>query len=384
VFSLFRRAEPVSFTPNLELPVFDHNAPLFSGLRERRVLIYWPHGFGDFVHLSYIVPMLEPSNAYFLTRFGDDFVHLYDEGGTVTPMFSGRSTIGSAMSPGDPPHLGLHEDRIPNGPAGMYVPEPLRSRMIEARIDTVLYTKYPEMTGRTPFPWHTKARYVIGKLAPPERLQQADLTKPLRSSLTFLAPPEARAPLEERLRSFVGTGDRLYLIAPGGHTQLEKIWPESEVQRFAREVRRRDARARVLAIDERRSEQIGRERGLAPTVADLFSDLGVPFAHLVTTLVRASRAFAGVGSGPLHCALAIGGRPIAGIWLAHWPEYYDEPSDGSVHLVGPRVYREKLDRRVGAVTKQREAPGLFYDIVPFRKRAPSAEDVLDALFARLA
>ena len=99
---------------------------------------------------------------------------------------------------------------------------------------------------------------------------------------------------------------------------------------------------------------------------------------MLETLVRASRAYAGVASGPLHTALSIGERPIVGIWLGHWPEYYDEPSPTAVHLVGPLVYREKLDQRLGARTKA-AAGVLPYNIVPFRKRSPSAFDVIEAL-----
>ncbi len=136
----------------------------------------------------------------------------------------------------------------------------------------------------------------------------------------------------------------------------------------------------MITVDERTSDAIGRERNVAPTTTDLFADLGVPFAHVLVTLIRASHAYAGVASGPLHAALSIGERPIVGIWLGHWPEYYDEPSPDAVHLVGPLVYREKLDRRAGAQTKA-AAGVLQYTIVPFRKRAPRAQDVIAAFDA---
>jgi len=141
----------------VELPVYDERGGAFARLRDRRVLIYWPHGFGDFVHLSYIVPLLEPSNAYYLTRFGDDFVHLYDEGEVVTPMYSGARAIGDGSAFGTP-HLGIRFKKIRNRPMTFAVPEPLRSRIGEARIDTVLYTDYPEYEGKLAFPYHTKAR----------------------------------------------------------------------------------------------------------------------------------------------------------------------------------------------------------------------------------
>jgi len=350
----------------------------FAAVRNSRVLIYWPHGFGDFVHLSYVIPLLDPSNEYFITRFGDDFVHLYDEGESVTPMYSGESSIGNGSALGAPPHFGLDMDKIANRVERIEIPEPLRSRVRDAKIDLMLFSRYPEMTGRTPYPYHTKARFLASNLVDPARLAQFDLSKPLRSSLAFRAPEDAVRRVEARLRDAVAPREHLYLLSPGGHTQLRKIFPEQEVVAFAHEIRRRDPLARIVTVDEHTSDALGRERGLAPTTTDLFADLGVPFAHVLVTLIRASHAYAGVASGPLHTALSIGGRPIVGIWLGHWPEYYDEPSPGAVHLVGPLVYREKLDRRLGARSKA-AAGVLPYSIVPFRKQPPRALDVIEAL-----
>ncbi len=350
----------------------------FAAVRNSRVLIYWPHGFGDFVHLSYVIPLLEPSNEYFITRFGDDFVHLYDEGERVTPMYSGDRSIGNGSAFGVPAHFGLDMDKIANRVERIEIPEPLRSRIADAKIDLMLFSRYPEMTGRSPYPYHTKARFLASNLVEPARLAQFDLSKPLQSSLAFRAPADSVRRIEERLRNVVAPGEHLYMVSPGGHTQLRKIFPEEEVVTFAREIRRRDPLARIITVDERTSQAIGRERGLAPTTTDLFTDLGVPFAHVLVTLVRASHAYAGVASGPLHTALSVGDRPVVGIWLGHWPEYYDEPSPGAIHLVGPLVYREKLDRRLGARTKA-EAGVLPYNIVPFRKRPPNALEVIEAL-----
>lgn len=373
VFDVFRRRR----TPyDMELPVYGNHHGAFAQLRNSRVLIYWPHGFGDFVHLSYIVPLLEPSNQYFLTRFGDDFVHLYDEGEIVTPIYAGTRTIGNGTNIGARAHLGLDVDRIRNRAHRLHVPEPLRSRMGDARIDAILYSQYPEMAGRTPYPFHTKARFELSKLITPERLRQFDLSKPLRSSLAFRAPQTVAAEVEARLRGIVVPGERLYLLSAGGHTQLRKTLPEHEILTFARELRRRDPAARLLTVDERTTEQTGREPGLAPTLADYFAD--VPFAHVIVTLIRASFAFVGVGSGPLHAAMSIGGRPIVGVWLRQWPEYYDEPQPDAWHLVGPEVVAEGQDQRIGGTT--RAAAGVLeHRMTVLADRVPGADDILDTL-----
>ena len=47
----------------LEMPVYSDDGRAFGAVTNRRVLIYWPHGFGDFVHLSFVVPLLDPSQS---------------------------------------------------------------------------------------------------------------------------------------------------------------------------------------------------------------------------------------------------------------------------------------------------------------------------------
>jgi len=60
-----------------------------ASIPEENVLIYWPHGFGDLVGLGYVLPLLEPSNRYWITRFGDDYISIMDGSEYVTPIFVG-------------------------------------------------------------------------------------------------------------------------------------------------------------------------------------------------------------------------------------------------------------------------------------------------------
>ena len=66
-----------------------HDRGDFASIRKENVLIYWPHGFGDLVGLGYVLPLLEPSNRYWITRFGDDYLSVMDGSEYVTPVFVG-------------------------------------------------------------------------------------------------------------------------------------------------------------------------------------------------------------------------------------------------------------------------------------------------------
>ncbi len=344
------------------IPVYDERRGRFAALRDQRVLVYWPHGFGDFVHFGYVVPTLDPSNRYYITRFGDDFVHLFDEADGIAPLYSGRSAIDDGGALGSR-HLGVNWKKIRNGPMEVMFPEPLATRVREVGVTAMLYSDYPEYEGKRAFPFHTKARALIETLVAPERLRGMRLDAPLRSALRFDVPQPARARIESRLRDIVAPGEHLYLLAPGGHTNLKKAWPRDAVDTFASTVRSFDPVGRVLVIDE-------------GALRERFGDLDAPFAHVLVTLIRACHAFVGVGAGPLHAALAAGVSPVVGIWLAHHPDWYDEPHANSLHLTGPYVHAHKLDRRPATISKP---PEFRARVLPFPQRVPHAQDVFEAL-----
>lgn len=346
----------------VRMPVYDERRRRFAALRNERVLIYWPHGLGDFVHFGYVVPMLEPSNAYGITRFGDDFVHLYDGAIGITPVFSGVSAIGDGAAQGAR-HLGIEWKRIRNRPADVTLPPPLDSAVRDGGYTALLYTDYPEYEGRRAFPYHTKARALIRQLVDPARLKTIDMQSPLRTALTFDVPASSRVRIEARLAQAVDPSQHLYLIAPGGHTNAAKVWPMQHVAALQDRLPRHDPLARSIVIDE---EPLRRQ----------FGDLDVPFAHLLVTLIDRAHAFVGAAAGPLHAALAMRRSPVLGIWLAHHPDWYDEPWTGGLHLCGPLVCTRRYARRKATRTLP---PAWRARTIDFPKRVPDANDVIEAL-----
>jgi hypothetical protein len=346
----------------LRMPVYDERRHAFARLKNERILIYWPHGFGDFVHFGYVVPLLEPSNTYAITRFGDDFVHLYDTARGIAALASGVRAAGDGSAQGAR-HLGIDWKRIRNRPAGVHVPEPLASGVRAGGFTALLYTDYPEYEGRRAFPFHTKARALVRQLVDPARLRDLDLLRPLPSALSFEAPRDARVRIEARLRDFVHPRERLYLVAPGGHTNPAKVWPAGEVEALRDLLPRYDAQARVLLVDE-------------PTLRSAFGDLDAPFAHVLMTLIDRAHAFIGAAAGPLHAALAMQRGPVVGIWLAHHPDWYDEPNPHAIHLTGPLVHARRYDRRKATTSLPAHWRART---LPFPMRVPGANDVVQAL-----
>ena len=344
------------------MPVYDERRHAFARVKNERVLVYWPHGLGDFVHFGYVVPLLEPSNTYAITRFGDDFVHLYDGARGIEALPSGVRAIGDGGAQGAR-HLGIDWKRIRNRPMHVHFPEPLAAGVRERSFTALLYTDYPEYEGRRAFPFHTKARALIRRLVDPARLRTIDMTRPLRSALAFEAPADARARIEFRLADLVQPNEHLYLIAPGGHTNAAKVWPASEVATLQEMLPRYDPLARALILDE-------------PSLHAAFGDLDLPFAHVLVTLIARAHAFIGAAAGPLHAALAMQRAPTVGIWLAHHPDWYDEPYDRAIHLTGPLVHARRYARRKATTTMP---PRWRARTIDFPQRIPGAADVIAGL-----
>jgi hypothetical protein len=372
---VWRQAAPQEKLYGYRARVMREDRGRFARVRDARVLLYWPHGLGDWVQLAYVLPLLEPSNRYYITRYGDDFVALMEGNAAITPLYSGvaqtRNAFGSAARDF---HLGVSYAELDGSVREVRLNEPLHAAARDAEIDVILWTDFPEVVGRSAFPFHTKARFLAKQLVAPRRLAEFALDRPLPTSLDVNPPADARALVEQRLADWCGPAQRLCVIAGSGHTAAGKNWGASggEADRLAELLNARDERWRFLVLaDESRGEH-------AATFAELFGDAPLPYANLLKAIGARAELFVGVPAGPFHFAVARGGVRCVGVWLAHHPYFYDEPSPLVRHVVGSRVRERGFDRRKGIVTVPRGfGDALTYLATP----GASAEDVLAALDA---
>jgi hypothetical protein len=329
----------------LVLPAIREDRGRFAALRNARVLIYWPHGLGDWVHFGGVVPLLEWSNAYAMTRFGDDYVSVMEGCARVEPLFSGLRLPSDGASRGAR-HLGMRLSQCDGRKRGILLPPMLDGAVTRFAPDIVLWTDYPETEGRTAFPFHTKARNLIRLLVPLEKLANIDLAVPLRNIIDFCAPSDTQRRFDERLAQFAKPEGRLAVIARSGVTAARKNWGQgSEARAFVAAMRRESPGWRFISMDD---EDLG--EGVAGFRA-LFGDLDEPFARLFKALAKRIDLFVGIPSGPLHLTLSRGGIPTIGIWTAHHPDWYDEPNPDAIHLVGRYVRDRAFERRPATTTK---------------------------------
>jgi hypothetical protein len=331
----------VSYGP---IPATREDRGRFASVRDARVLIYWPHGLGDWVHFGYVAPLLESSNTYAITRFGDDYVSVMENNPIVLPLYSGVALPEDGSERGAA-HLGLALRQCNGKPVALKLPPPLAGAVEAFGPQRLLWTDYPETEGRTAFPFHTKARNLARLLVPPERLASFDLSQPLPSTIEFTVSPETQRRVDERLARFL-PGRRLCVISRSGVTATRKNWGDgSEARAFVAALERQSPAWRFISME---NEDLGEA---VTGFRSLFGDLGEPFARVFKALANRIGLFVGIPAGPLHLMMARGGIPVVGLWAAHHPDWYDEPNPEAIHLVGRFVRDRKFERRVATTSK---------------------------------
>jgi hypothetical protein len=359
----------LSVPTRLILPAIREDRGRFAALRERRVLIYWPHGLGDWVHFGAIAPLLEPSNAYAITRFGDDYVSIMEGSAGVEPLLSGaRSPSDGAATAAR--HLGLSLRQCDGRTVSVEIPTPLDAAVARFAPEILLWTDYPETEGRTGYPFHTKARNLARLLVRAERLARFDLAAPLPNAIDFRAPLAAQRLVDERLARFANAGNRLGVISRSGVTAARKNWGDGvEARAFVAAMRRESREWRFISMDE---EDLGEN---VVGFRALFGDLDEPFARIYKALAQRTELFVGIPAGPLHFTLARGGIPTIGLWIAHHPDWYDEPNPDAIHLVGRYVRDRGFERRPATTTKP---SSLQHRLIYLDTQEVGAESVLAA------
>jgi hypothetical protein len=315
----------------------------FAALRDARVLVYWPHGLGDWATLSAIALLLEPSNTYAIARFGDDYTSIMEGDRIFTPLRSGVLVPGDGADRGAR-NLGVELKRCDGRELELTLPPPLDIEVGGFAPTALLWTDYPETEGRTAYPYHTKARNLARLLVTRERLETFDLSLPLRSTLDYAAPAAVQAKLDRALATFAPPGTKLGILSRTGYTAARKNWGDGTEARAFVETMRKEGWRFISMDDEQLGENVAGFRAL-------FGSLEEPFARLYKALAARASLFAGVPAGPLHVTMARGGVPIVGLWLAHHPDWYDEPNPSAIHLISRYIRDKRFDQRPATKTK---------------------------------
>jgi hypothetical protein len=368
-----------------------------SRLSDTNVLIYFPHGFGDWIHFSHILSLLEQTNQYYITRFGDDTVSLMDGCIGVTPFYLGTAShqcaYGGLFSNR---HFGMDLKQIHGEPIELNFPLSLHATCVEHSINALLTLPFIDVVGYRAFPYHTKARALLTSLIPPDDPRFIALSAALPCPINFDVPTMIQQFVENRLINFLGLGIRkLCLISRGGYTTPEKFWGRlwrdevsgctlsegEECRDFMRLMLAKDPDWIFLSMEDRIFEgddTLSSDEIQCVSYAQVFGSIGgtgLPFGLVMKALVNIADLCVGVPSGPYHLSMVKPDLPCIGIWTNQFPSWYDEPKEDSIHVISKNVVEKGYMDRPGSFT---EMGGLKYDCRFVDTRRITGEQVMAA------
>ena len=380
------------------LRVVTHDRGNFQSIRDSNVLIYWPHGFGDWVQFAYLLPLLDRSNRYWMTRFGDDNTAVMENHEFVTPVYLGANSTHCADG-GDfgNRHFGIEYAQADGSELTLDLPASLYELCRANHIDFMLWSAFPESAGCVLYPFHSKARNLIPYLVAPERIQGATLSRPLPSSISFAVPACITRLVESRLRNFAGFGPRkMCIVGRNGYTSVGKNWghlwredlePDrrregEECRDFIKLLLRKDSGWMFLVAEDKLFQGDHTIRASdcnTYSYAELFGTPdtpALPFGLVMKVLANLADLCVGVPAAPYHFCLAKPGLPTVGIWMEHLPSWFDEPKTASLHLVSRNLRDCQLDRRPGSFTCNAD---LEFRLTWMDTRIVTGEAVLNAV-----
>ena len=112
--------------------------------------------------------------------------------------------------------------------------------------------------------------------------------------------------------------------------------------------------------------------------AELFGardQAALPYGWVMRALMNLAELVVGVPSGPYHLAMVKKDLPVVGIWIEHFPSWYDEPKTESLHLISRNLAESGADNRPGTFT---EAGELIFRTKRLETRIIPGQEVFEA------
>lgn len=313
-------------------------------LNGERILVYFPHGLGDWVMFNSIVQFLSKNNEVFLTCFGDDYVSI-QEGSIIKPAYSGinnpHTEDGSVFSK-------LHF----NFKGEMELTSGLSDFCSKNNASYFYYEAFYE--GSLERPFHSKARGLLRSISSlmTENEKQSLKTK-LPNLLNPSADPFVTNFVSSRLSSYTNyTYDsKLILISRYGLTSTGKNWGHlfrndkyinegDEAREFVDLCLKKNSKSFFITME---SEGVVGTHSLVDHSKNTFSyhelfgsskeHRFLPFAIVLKSLLSMASLHVGVPTGTMGVASLYENLFCINLWIELFPSRYFEPKENEVNLI---------------------------------------------------
>ena len=322
----------------------------FFSLRGENVLVYWPHGIGDWVFLGLVLGLADKSNHYYVVRFGEDHLPIFEN----AP--DNIHTVCVSEKP-SPPHGCVNFPGIwqPGwsslGTVDVSLPPSLHDLCVSKNINHVI-CDFPEVYNSGTYPFHTKARNQLRHFMNPE---DPVLKAPIKNNcVSYDIPVDVEQRLEAYFRNETGydKSKKLCLISRIGDSHIEKNWghmhrEETETQQESEEpmefislLKKDDPNWMFVSFERDKftyPHTLKSEDNDCFASYDIFGSKKVLFIHVLKFLLKRCDLFVGVPTGLTMMASLSEDFPSISIWLGLFPSWYEEPKQNCTYMLNKTV-----------------------------------------------
>jgi hypothetical protein len=321
-------------------------------LKGERVLIYFPHGLGDWVMFNNIIQFLDNSNDFFITKLGDDYTSI-QEGSIIKPVYCGINNLQN-----------LNNTEINNlnfkHKTNLRLTGALESLCKKHNIKYLYYEPFPE--GRTSWPYNSKPRSLVGGSCDQISEEKKKLlTSVLKNSISIEDNQFISNFVFSRLSSYTNFtyGSKLVLIGRHGASQAGKNWGHlfrnekykeegDEAREFIDLCLKKNKDTFFISLEHsglKGKDSLTDHSKNTYTYDELFglaeSHKSLPFAVVLKSLCNFASVFVGVPSGPMGVASLYENLFSINLWIGLFPCWYFEPKKNEINLISSNVQVQK-------------------------------------------
>ena len=307
-------------------------------LNNENILIYFPHGLGDWVMFNNITPFL--NNNIFMSRYGDNYSSIMEDSEKITPIYCGVNNVHSEQS-----------DFISSNNFDT-LPRSILEKCKKNKITHFFFNPFYE--SQSTFPYHSKGRSHL--LSCHDLLsdeQKSNLNNVLKNNINIKDNSFITNILISKLYSMTSYNSlsKIIVISRYGITSVGKNWGHlyrdekykneaDEAREFIDLCLKKNPNTIFLTMESsllNSSHSLKNYKKNVYSTEELFGSFdnnnNIPYAILLKSLFSITDIHIACPSGPLGLSLLFNNIKSIGLYIEHIPSWYFEPGKNELNII---------------------------------------------------
>ena len=324
------------------------------------VLIYFPHGLGDWVMYNTVTPLLNTNNNIFMTGYGDNYTSVLDNS-NVKPVYCGVNNVylQGAEFPPLPDYINPDED-ITRG-IKKFLPASIANFCEKNNIKHFYHEPFFESGEK--FPYNSKARYHFKYFNHMlDENERNILNFKLKNAISTNDNHSCTNMIRSRLQvtTNYNNNSKLIIISRYGITSVGKNWGHlyrtekypyegDEAREFIDLCYKKNKNCIFISMEH---GQFDGKNTLADHSKNCYSSFelfggfatkdSIPYAIFLKSLFTLADIHIGCPTGPLGLSLLYDNVRTVGLYCELMPSWYFEPGNNNINIVSSNNINARL------------------------------------------